>query len=152
MHQSQILLLSYLSRDMVTRTLTTTVSTKGQIRYLTGDDPRQAARARALIGKTPIFIPRTVLLETEWVLRSVYDFAAEQIIPALRALAGLPGVTLEDPRTVAQALDWAETGMDFADAPHLAASAGCEGFLTFDRRSARSAVRAGRPMPCARTA
>ena len=111
------------------------------VRYLTGDDPAQAAKARSLIGQKPVFVPRTVLLEVEWVLRGVYDVPPEQIIPALRALAGLPGVSVEDAVLVAKAMDWAEAGMDFADALHLAAAAECEGFLTFDKRFARSGTR-----------
>ena len=111
------------------------------VRYLIGDDPAQAAKARAVIGHKPVFVPRTVLLEAEWVLRGVYDLPSRQIIPALRALAGLPGVAVEDAALVAKAMDWAEAGMDFADAVHLAAAGECEGFLTFDTRLARSGKR-----------
>ena len=111
------------------------------VRYLTADDPVQAAKARAIIGQKPVFVPRIVLLEVEWVLRGVYDLPPEQIVPALRALAGLPGVSIEDAVLVAKAMDWAEAGMDFADAIHLAAVAECEGFLSFDKRFARSGTR-----------
>lgn len=111
------------------------------VRHLTGDDPAQAAKARAVIDKGPVFVPRTVLLEVEWVLRGVYGLASEQIIPALRAFAGLPGVLVEDASLVARAMNWAEAGMDFADAMHLAAAAECESFLTFDKRLARSGKR-----------
>ena len=114
------------------------VDTNVIVRYLTGDDPEQAAKARAVIGHQPIFLPRTVVLEAEWVLRGVYELPMGQIVPALRALAGLPGVFVEDAMLVATALDWAAEGMDFADAIHLAASAGCEGLLTFDKQFARS--------------
>ena len=117
------------------------VDTNVIVRYLTGDDPQQADKARAVIGQTPVFVPRTVLLEAEWVLRGVYDMPSKRVIPALRALAGLPGVSVEDAGLVAKALDWAEAGMDFADALHLAAAVGCEGFLTFDKRFARSGKR-----------
>lgn len=117
------------------------VDTNVIVRYLTGDDSQQADKARAVIGQQPVFVPRTVLLEVEWVLRGVYDLPSEQIIPALRALAGLPGVSVEDAGLVAKAMDWAEAGLDFADAIHLAAAAECESFLTFDQRFARSGVR-----------
>lgn len=50
---------------------------------------------------------------------------------------------VEDAGFVAQALNWAETGMDFADALHLATTTGCEGFLTFDKRFVRAGVRLG---------
>ncbi|WP_158742918.1 type II toxin-antitoxin system VapC family toxin [Acidisphaera sp. L21] len=119
------------------------VDTNIVVRYLTGDDPKQADKARALIGSEPVFIPRTVMLETEWVLRGVYELPPGQIIPALRALAGLRGVSVEDAALVATAMDWAEAGMDFADALHLAAAAECEAFITFDKRFARSAARSG---------
>lgn len=49
-------------------------------------------RARAVIGQKVVFVPGTVVLEVEWVLRSVYGMAVEQVIPTL---AGLPGVTTE---------------------------------------------------------
>ena len=119
------------------------VDTNVIVRYLTGDDPVQAGKARALIEHEPVFVPRTVVLEVEWVLRGVYELPARQIITALRALAGLPGVSVEDASLVVKAMDWAEEGMDFADALHLAATAGCEGFVTFDKRFARSATRRG---------
>ena len=116
------------------------VDTNVIVRYLTNDDPKQAAKARALIGHEPIFVPRTVLLEVEWVLRSVYDLPVARIIPAFRALAGLPGIMVEDASLVAKAMEWTEGGLDFADALHLAASASCETFLTFDKRFSRSAA------------
>lgn len=119
------------------------VDTNIIVRYLTGDDPAQAAAARSVIGQKPVFVPRTVLLEAEWVLRGVYEFPSKQIISALRALAGLPGVLVEDAGLVVKAMDWAEAGMDFADAMHLAAAARCESFLTFDKRFARSGTRLG---------
>ena len=119
------------------------VDTNVVVRFLTGDDAKQAAKARAVIGREAIFVPRTVLLETEWVLRQVYGHPAAEVIDALRALAGLPGLMLEDPTLTAKALEWAGQGMDFADALHLAASAGCEGFLTFDKALERSASRMG---------
>ncbi|MGA3002272.1 MAG: type II toxin-antitoxin system VapC family toxin [Acetobacteraceae bacterium] len=113
------------------------------VRYLTGDHPAQSARARALIDAESVFVCLTVLLETEWVLRSVYGYGAAQIAPALRGFAGLPQVTMEDPALVAQALDWLEGGMDFANALHLAKAAGCAEFVTFDRSLVRSANQPG---------
>ena len=110
------------------------VDTNVVVRYLTGDDPGQAARARAAVDAGDIFVSTTVLLESEWVLRGVYGFAGEEVATALRAFAGLPGVSVEGPDLIAEALDHAESGMDFADALHLAAAARCEAMLTFDRR------------------
>src|SRR5271165_4277160 len=119
------------------------IDTNVIVRYLTGDHPTQSAPARALINDHDVFVSTTVLLETEWVLRSVYDFAACQIVTALRAFAGLARVTDEARRLTAQALDWSESGMDFADALHLGNAAECEAFVSFDRRFARIANRSG---------
>jgi predicted nucleic-acid-binding protein len=113
------------------------------IRYLTGDHPAQSARAKTLIDAEPVYVCLTVLLETECVLRSVYGYSTTQIAKALRGFAGLPQVTLEDPTLAAQALDWLEGGMEFANALHLARAAGCAGFVTFDRGLLRSAVQPG---------
>lgn len=110
------------------------VDTDVVVRYLTGDDPGQAARARAVIDAGQVFVSTTVLLESEWVLRGVYGFAREEVAEALRAFSGLPDVSVESPALLAEALDRAEKGMDFADALHLAAAARCETMLTFDRR------------------
>jgi predicted nucleic-acid-binding protein len=113
------------------------------VRYLTGDHPRQSSQARTLIDSHAVFVSTTVLLETEWVLRSVYAYPAAQSCEALRAFAGLPGVTLEDAALAAEALQWMDGGMDFADALHLSKADGCDSFVTFDRRFARSAKRLG---------
>ena len=104
------------------------------VRYLTGDEPGQAARAKAVIDAGDVFVGTTVLLESEWVLRSAYGFSAKDVAAALRAFAGLPGVSVDSPAQLAEALDRAENGMDFADALHLGAAARCDALLTFDRR------------------
>lgn len=45
------------------------VDTKVLVRLLTEDGPQQAAAARSLVASEPIWIAKTVLLETFWVLR-----------------------------------------------------------------------------------
>jgi predicted nucleic-acid-binding protein len=117
------------------------IDTNVLVRFLTGDDPAQAARARSLIEAGDIFVATSVLLESEWVLRSGYGLATHRILQAMRAFAGLPGVTLEDPQLAARALDWAEQGLDFADALHLGRAEGCSAFMSFDRKLARAAAR-----------
>ena len=113
------------------------------VRYLTGDHPDQSARARALIDGRPVFVATTVMLEVDWVLRSTYEYRAQEVAGALRAFAGLPTVTVDDGAIVAAALDLAERGVDFADALHLGKSTHCEGFATFDRKLVRAAKTAG---------
>ena len=113
------------------------------VRYLTGDHPKQSNRARALMGANDVFLSRTVVLECEWVLRSVYGYSPLEVCKALRAFAGLPKVSVEDLGMVAQALDLAENGVDFADALHLAAAGTCDNFVTFDQTFVKRAKQAG---------
>lgn len=119
------------------------IDTNVVVRYLTGDHPRQSPRARALVDGEDVFVSTTVLLETEWVLRSVYGFEAAEVCRALRSFAGLPRVSLEDGTLVATALERVASGMDFADALHLGRAETCDGFVTFDQRFIRVARSVG---------
>ena len=110
------------------------VDTNIIVRLLTKDDPSQYKKAFSLFKKENIYIPTTVVLETEWVLKYAYYFTSSNIISAFRSLFGLPNVELEDPIETAQALEWNEQGMDFADALHLAKSKGTVKFITFDKK------------------
>ena len=112
-------------------------------RLLTGDDTDQADRAERVLRGGDVMLPKTVLLECEWVLRAGYGVASADIAVGLRRLLGLPGVAAEDAPTVARALDWYEGGLDFADALHLASGAGASRFATFDRALARRAKQLG---------
>jgi predicted nucleic-acid-binding protein len=110
------------------------IDTNVVVRFLTGDDARQFRKARDAIKGGDIFISTSVLLESEWVLRSAYGFPPQRISDVLRALAGLPGVSIEEPAVLGHALDAFDSGMDFADALHLGAAKDCTAFLTFDRK------------------
>ena len=110
------------------------VDTNVVIRLVTRDHPEQAARAAAVFRANAVFVPKSVLLETEWVLRHVYKLGADAILRALRGLLGLPNVLAEDPAAVITALNLLESGYEFADALHVATSAGADRFVTFDAR------------------
>jgi predicted nucleic-acid-binding protein len=114
------------------------IDTNVVVRFLVADDPVQAAKARTLLETEAIQVSVTVMMETEWVLRSAYGFDRTALIGALESFAGLPNVTVQESDRVARALMWAAEGMDFADALHLGGAEGCEAFATFDRRMARS--------------
>lgn len=115
------------------------VDTNVLVRFLTRDDAAQFARADALIRDEDVYVAATVLLETEWVLRSAYGYRRTRVAEALRDFVSLPRVMVEDPAAAADALDWTIAGMDFADALHLARTRHCEAFVTFDRRLAAAA-------------
>lgn len=113
------------------------------------DDPGDPGAAkqrpiayRVMTESPSLFVPITVVLELEWVLRAFYAFDAPQVIRVFEHLLGLAHVNTEEAGRVAAALPLTEQGMDFADALHLAGSAHCAALYTFDdRRFARRAAR-----------
>ena len=121
------------------------VDTNVVVRVLTNDDPAQASAAATLLERETVFLPVSVVLETEWVLRSVYGLDRETVARSLRAFLGVPTVTAEAAGRVGQALQWYEKGLDFADALHLASAteAGAERLATFDSMFRRRAEAQG---------
>lgn len=117
----------------------TGVDTNILVRCLTGDDPGQSEKARAVLKKPEVFIPETVMLEAEWVLRHAYGFETTAIHDAFIKLCGLPNVILPNPHRMQTALQWYADGMDFGDSLHLAASQACGTFYSFDRKLIRKA-------------
>ncbi len=119
------------------------------VRLLTNDAPAQAARARALLARERAFVGVTVVLETEWVLRSAYELPAGRISSGLRTLLDVSTIDVEDRSRVLLALDWHDAGLDFADALHLAGAqlaGGATALATFDRKLEKRAARiAGTP-------
>jgi predicted nucleic-acid-binding protein len=121
----------------------TAVDTNVLVRLLTGDDPKQAAAARSLFAAGPIWIAKTVLLETGWVLRSVYGFEEAAIRDAFRRLLGLKNVHAEDEASVAAALALTVHGIELADSMHLSSRPSGTTFVSFDQSFVRRAKRAG---------
>lgn len=110
------------------------VDTNVLARYYLRDDAAQARIARGILSAGDVFVPRTVILELEWVLRSVAEQPAAKVLDCIGHLIALPGVTVEDQELVEAALRDCRLGVDFADALHLAASRACSELLTFDDR------------------
>jgi predicted nucleic-acid-binding protein len=119
------------------------IDTNVIVRFLINDDREQAQRARVLIGRQEVFVSTSVLLETEWVLRSAYKLSHQHICETLRAFLALPKVVAQDRAAALAAFDWAEQGMEFTDALHLASAGECDAFVSFDRRLARAARKVG---------
>lgn len=127
--------------------MTTGLDTNVLVRFLVGDDAAQLERAARLIARNEVFVARTVLLETEWVLRACYGLSEPAIARLLTGFCGLDRVTVEEEASVAAALRCYAAGMDFADALHLHAP-GPDRFATFDRDLRKRAGRmvSGRPV------
>jgi predicted nucleic-acid-binding protein len=113
------------------------------------DAAKQRPIARQILtGRPSLFVPLTVVLELEWVLRAFYRFETAQIVRVLEHLLGLGHVNTEESGRITAALPLAAAGMDFVDALHLAGSQHCEALYSFDdRRFARRARRLGSVVP-----
>ena len=117
------------------------VDTNVVVRLLTNDDPAQAASAADILARERVLVPKTVLLETKWVLRYSYEIPQPVVLAAIRKLLGLSQVAAEDATAIARALELYEGGMDFADALHLASTRDATAFATLDTRLAKRAGR-----------
>jgi predicted nucleic-acid-binding protein len=124
-----------------------TLDTNVWVRYLTNDDELQARRALKLLEQSDaVFLPKTVLLELEWVLRAAYRVKPADIHRSLLQILGLPMVIAESAGQVTAALDFYAQGYDFADALHLACSDTARAVYTFDEKFARKGKHAMPPV------
>ena len=115
------------------------------VRYIVQDDLAQLAAAQRLIQRCvseqlTLFVPVTVTLELEWVLRSSFEFTKEETIRALSDLFSAAELSFESERALEVALDlYRGKTADFADCVHiaLAAQAGQQPLWTFDKNAAK---------------
>ena len=115
------------------------IDTNVLVRIITNDQPEQVKKAVDLLAMSDVFVSKTVLLETEWVLHYLYNKKSEEILEALRTFLGLPNISFEHPQQITQALSWYADGLDFADALHLASSEKAETFMSFDKKFCKRA-------------
>jgi len=115
------------------------------VRFLVADDQRQFEKARRLIRHEanigdPVLISQLVLLECEWVLRSRYGLAKDDILGTFSGLLDSTEVRVEDEACVEEVLYvWKNSGAEFADcligARHRAL--GCASTVSFDAKAAK---------------
>ncbi len=127
------------------------------VRYVVQDDETQLAAARRLIRKCvadgrPLFVPVTVALELEWVLRSNFGYAKDEVMEVMSSLFSAAELTFESERALEVALQlYREGSADFADCLHIAlvAQAGEMSLWTFDKGAAKvgGAQLIGRSLP-----
>jgi predicted nucleic-acid-binding protein len=116
------------------------------VRYIMQDDPRQSARATALVESLDIdrpgFVGLVSVIELYWVLTSCYHLTNDQVNQALDALLRTKQIVVDRSDQVLRALRVFDAGKaDFADCliERIAASAGCEQTMTFDVNAAKHA-------------
>ena len=111
------------------------------VRIITRDDAGQTAAVERLLaepGQT-WFVPVTVALELEWVLRSKYKQRPAVVGEVFDRLIGNAALTMQHEDALELALDmFAEESADLADCMHvaLASMAGNLPFVTLDQDAA----------------
>jgi len=112
-------------------------------RLVTNDDPVQARQSVSLIDTgNALFVPLTVALELEWVLRGAYLLDKHAIVRSFEALLSVRNMNFERQSDIQQALQYYQSGFDFADALHHAGTTGCKAMATFDQKFKRLAAKA----------
>jgi len=101
---------------------------------------RQAA-LRLIESGQDLFLPKTVALELEWVLRGYYGFAVGSVLQVFEQLLSHPCLSVEDRQDLEQALAGLRSGLDFADALHHASCRDCEVIASFDDRGFARRIR-----------
>ena len=110
------------------------------VRLVVKDDAQQFAAARRVLAQyvkraQTLFVPITVVLELEWVLRSRYKFGKPDVLNTFSSLLMTVELEFEAEDALEQSLVSHEEGTaDFADCLHLALArhGGALPFLTFD--------------------
>lgn len=113
--------------------------------YLVEDDARQLAAAKRLIraavrADETLFVPVTVMLEMEWVLRSSFGFTKPDVVMAFSRLLSTVELSFESEAAIEVALAlYQRSAADFSDCIHvgLAHSAGQSPLWTFDKSAAK---------------
>lgn len=117
------------------------------VRYVVQDDSGQLAAARRLIDRCvaegqSLYVPVTVTLELEWVLRTSFGCVKDDVLHVLSNLFSAAELTFESERALEVALQLYRDGSaDFADCLHiaLATEAGERPLWTFDKGAAKVA-------------
>lgn len=118
------------------------VDTNILARLATGDHPGEHRAVLAALAAQPWRLFTTVILETEWVLRSVYGYTPAQFAAFVEWLEAHPQVQFADAALIRDAIGHHRAGVDFADALHIAQAQGMT-FLTLDRKLLRKAAHRG---------
>jgi predicted nucleic-acid-binding protein len=80
------------------------VDTNVLVRLVTRDDQKQVAAAESFISKGA-WVSNLVLVEATWVLAAVYELTPPEIATAIEMLLHHRDLTIQDPDTVAAALE-----------------------------------------------
>ncbi len=118
------------------------IDTNILLRLILDDDLSQGKAARKLLVKSKLFVPITVAMETEWVLRAAYGLSRSQIADAIEFIVNMENMEFEISTAILWSVARYRDGADFADMIHIIASKEKEmdAFVTFDKKLEKQAI------------
>ena len=87
------------------------------VRYLTRDDKAQYRATMKLLSRkgATFFVPDLVLIETDWVLSTFYDWSRDEIADAFARLLQVHNLQFEDEDQIRRSLGAIRRGADLSD-------------------------------------
>lgn len=115
----------------------TALDTNVLVRYLAQDDEVQFRKVLQMLNRKreDFFVCDLVLAETDWVLRSLYDWTRQEVADAFARLTTIHNLTFENEYRLRASLKGLREGADLADELILRACRdhGSTAFATFDK-------------------
>ena len=117
------------------------------VRALVHDGSKHCAISLGLLEDMHLYIPLTVVLETEWVLRAHFELDRKTVNRLMISVLSRDNIEVENRASVENAVLAHQKGWDFADALHVFGNTAADEFLTFDRKLVKFAAKHGSPIP-----
>jgi predicted nucleic-acid-binding protein len=115
----------------------TALDTNILVRYLAQDDAAQFQKVLQMLNRkrAMFFVCDLVLAETDWVLRSLYDWTGGEVADAFARLTTIHNLTFEKESRLRSSLKALREGADLADEliVRTCRDHGARGFATFDK-------------------
>jgi predicted nucleic-acid-binding protein len=115
----------------------TALDTNVLVRYLAQDADVQFQKVLQLLNRkrAEFFVCDLVLVETDWVLRSLYDWSGAEVAEAFARLTTIHNLTFENESRLRSSLKALREGADLADELIVrnCRATGAKAFATFDK-------------------
>jgi predicted nucleic-acid-binding protein len=115
----------------------TALDTNVLVRFLTRDDESQFQKVLRMLDRkrATFFVNDLVLVETDWVLRSLYDWQGQEVADAFARLTTIHNLTFENESRLRSSLKALREGADLADELIVRScrDRGAKAFVTFDK-------------------
>lgn len=116
-----------------------TVDTNVLVRALVDEGTEHSRVAAECLTTDVVHIPATVMLETEWILRTRFKANRDEISQHFGMLLGMSNIVFDRREIISNSVEAHGAGMDFADALHLFGAGDSDVFVTFDKALRRTA-------------